>query len=699
MITSIKKSLTYGKNYSFDVKARGYYDYLETKSITKETEDPINITLKEYDGLKYTVDESSNKGVRLNFANTVLPYVSDNKLQKTDYCLANVGQQINFGSAETEEIYENVSFTSPTDPIITDGVVNLDKNTHTDLYIWKRSQNMTLNLVFNWGQHTPFIYCEDRSIQLNFESISQVNKIYNALPTGKDYLKSVFPFLSDKKIYLKIIFEEKYLHVLYYENGFDGDITETYDYDYLNNSSDYLYKFNPLKPIVIQGMKLYIDESSLTVNDDSSSLSSKISKPIITSYETYGKKNNNTRYVHVENGLCYYFGYGQIPDYVIIPSARFNENENIFVLFTTSSNIKNKQSIFQTGIMNEEYSYFADFLNIFVENSKLIVSEFYEFSSDNQVTWDIQPNTGYRIKFVITGSKSVSVGFALIDDHTYDYKYLTLSSDIPSTALVTIGSKNNASTANESFKGSIDFKNIPGAYEVGDVDNADGCIDTDLLYTNGENATFNCFANKNINVLLTDKESYEDYRYLGKVEIKYPDPASKLVSGDRIDNKATVIGNFTDSNNQEYVVAVLDASYHGSNLAFSNEAIDSVLPNYKTYDLAVAAKESATYNMNQIETNYDITTYPAFNHCKTCTTVTFNKKEYTPLLPNAAEVEMINTNWNLITGITSTKMTQCWSSNEKHTYAWRRTADAWYNSLKTKTEYAAIPIIEIPIQK
>lgn len=169
--------------------------------------------------------------------------------------------------------------------------------------------------------------------------------------------------------------------------------------------------------------------------------------------------------------------------------------------------------------MNEEYSYFSDFLNIYVENSKLIVSDAYAYSSGNELTWDIQPNTGYRIKFVITGSKNISVGFALIDEHTYDYKYLTLSSDIPSTALVTIGTAYNDSSANEKFEGSIDIKNIPGAYEVGDVDNVDGCIDTDLTYTSGTNATFNCFANKNINILLTDKDSYEDYRYLGKVEI------------------------------------------------------------------------------------------------------------------------------------------------------------------------------------
>lgn len=266
-------------------------------------------------------------------------------------------------------------------------------------------------------------------------------------------------------------------------------------------------------------MDLYIDESSISVDGVSTILSKKISKPIVSGYETYGGKNNRNRYVHEEDGLFYYFGSGVIPDYVIIPNARFNTSENIFVLFTTSSDIKNKQSIFQAGVMNEEYSYFSDFLNIYVENSKLIVSDAYAYSSGNELTWDIQPNTGYRIKFVITGSKNISVGFALIDEHTYDYKYLTLSSDIPSTALVTIGTAYNDSSANEKFEGSIDIKNIPGAYEVGDVDNVDGCIDTDLTYTSGTNATFNCFANKNINILLTDKDSYEDYRYLGKVEI------------------------------------------------------------------------------------------------------------------------------------------------------------------------------------
>ncbi len=110
MSTSIKKSLTYGKNYSFDVKANGYYDYLETKSITKETEDPINIMLKEYDGLKYTVSDDI-----IDFSETVLPYINNNKLENKKYGLVGTDEYVN-GNGVADETsyvnkYKNVAFT------------------------------------------------------------------------------------------------------------------------------------------------------------------------------------------------------------------------------------------------------------------------------------------------------------------------------------------------------------------------------------------------------------------------------------------------------------------------------------------------------------------------------------------------------------------------------------------------------------
>lgn len=706
MSTSIKKSLTYGKNYSFDVKANGYYDYLETKSITKETEDPINITLKEYDGLKYTVDKSSDKGVRLNFANTVLPYVSDNKLQKTDYCLANVGQQINFGSAETEEIYENISITKSASAIsfpctIENNVISANKPGLATYYSVSvdRPINDNAELRIAFENNNLYVHITRATFKITESSTSSYAYLYDV---KHDVKVTSYKFESEKKYYIGFKVVNHDISVLVYPNGYENDYEQIYTYTYSDSDFGYNHNFwfNGKGPI-------YLDESYFITNNNSYKLSAKITQPKASGYGLNNASMDgylfNTN--PIKNGTYDRFMSHSDPysgaDNYISTNIRLNKDEHIFILFTTGLSISGNQMIckIEGKLQNGSRS---NVLKIYIKDSKLMIytgyNEYDDVSAGAWTLGTLNPSTGYRIKLVITDSNKITVGFALINEHSYDNTYITTNANIPSEGETYLGDDPSSSDY-VSFKGSIDFKNIPGAYETGTVDNVDGCIDTDLSYANGENATFNCFANKNVNVLLTDKDSYEDYRYLGKVEIKYPDPASKLVSGDRIDNKATVIGNFIDSNNQEYVVAVLDASYHGSNLAFSNEAIDSVLPNYKTYDLAAAAKESATYNMNQIETNYDITTYPAFNHCKTCTTVTFNKKEYTPLLPNAAEVEMINTNWSLVQGTTSTKMTQCWSSNEKHTYAWRRTADAWYNSLKTKTEYAAIPIIEIPIQK
>lgn len=708
MSTSIKKTLTYGKNYSFDVKAKGYYDYLETKSISKETENPINITLKEYDGLKYTIDKSSDKGVRLNFGETVLPYVSDNKLQTTDYCLANVGQQINFGSAETEEIYENISITKSASVIsipctIENNVISansLDLATYYSVLVDRPiNDNAELRIAFeNNNLYVNLVRATFKITESSFESYAYLTDIKN------DVKVTSYKFEKEKKYYIGFKVTNYNISVLVYPNGYENDYEQIYTYTYSDNdfSSNQYFSFNGAGPI-------YLDESYFITNNNSYKLSAKIVQPKATGYSIsrYSMDTYLFDTTPIKNGI--YDRFMSSADFsstnrYITTNVRLNEDEHIFILFTTGLSISGNQMICKIEGENQK-GLMSDILKIYIKDSKLIIYTGYidydNWDLDSLGAWTlgtVNPNTGYRIKLAITDSNKITVGFALIDEHSYDNTYITTNANIPSEGTTYLG-VDPSSSDYVSFKGSIDFKNIPGAYEVGDVDNVDGCIDTDLTYTSGTNATFNCFANKNINVLLTDKESYEDYRYLGKVEIKYPDPAADLNVGDRIDNKATVIGNFTDGDGQEYVVAVLDGTYHGSSLAWSYEAIDSVLPNYKSYDLAVAATESATFNMNQIETNYDITTYPAFNHCKTCTIVTFNNKEYTPLLPNAAEVEMINTNLSLVQGVTAAKLTQCWSSTEKHRYAWRRTADAWFNSLKTKAEYAAIPVIEIPIQK
>lgn len=669
MSTSIKKSLTYGKDYSFDVKANGYYDYLETKSITKETEDPINITLKEYDGLKYTVDKSSNKGVRLNFANTVLPYVSDNKLQTTDYCLTNIGSTIEFGTND-----------------IVDGCLDADLSYSSGDATYNCFANKNINLCLT-----------DKESYQDYRYLGTVKIPGSDYYLNYDYTELNIP--EDKEIKnVTGSITARDLTIMTY-----ADTTQTPTSYFLLKSDD--------------GINFTEINNNITIENSEDVASKSIIITSISSMFNYNGKyflRCGVIYVHSDDTRS--------SGDAIISTSDF---ENITVLNTN---------------MNGEGFLLYD--GNFVRTNNYT----FEVSKDLGVTWDdykIRDTSSPLYEKSIRMFISNNTVFLYYNDVFYKLSSLTFNDAVVSNGIITTSAQAVATIELQSPKVNYNYRMITDTYALcPSSSNRKEYVNLftgETLFALKNMEIFNTFLSKNndyylfydaiqtkiINhnldilgnyrcksvsiadsiVLLSEydkttrKTTPVKLVKIGKYEIDKSDPSTKLMLGDRIDNKATVIGNFTDSNNQEYVVAVLDASYHGSSLAFSNEAIDSVLPNYKTYDLAVAAKESATYNMNQIETNYDITTYPAFNHCKTCTTVTFNKKEYTPLLPNAAEVEMINTNWSLVQGTTSTKMTQCWSSNEKHTYAWRRTADAWYNSLKTKTEYAAIPIIEIPIQK
>lgn len=669
MSTSIKKSLTYGKNYSFDVKANGYYDYLETKSITKETEDPINIVLKEYDGLKYTVDKSSDKGVRLNFANTVLPYVSDNKLQKTDYCLANVGTSVEFG----------------TDDVV-DGCLDTDLTYSSGDVEYNCFANKNIN-----------IFLTDKETYNDYRYLGTVKISGSDKYLIYDYTELKIPADIDISKITSAI-KARDITIMTY-----ADATQTPTSYSLLKSED--------------GINFSEINNNITVENSEDVASKSI---IITSISSMFKYNGkyflrcNVIYIHSDDTRGSGDAIISTSDFENITVLDDGANSKGFFLYdgkfvrTNGSSFEVSTDLGKTwksySIKDKDSPLYDKSIEMFISNDTIFIYNNGNFYKLSGLTF----NDAVIVDGVIQTSAQAVAAVALqISNVDYNNKYIADDYAI----IASSSTKNNfidLFTGETLFtlKNNAMWNKFLGKYN-------DNYIFYDALQTKiinqdnevlsnyrGESASYNDPIIKIFEYdKTTNKKDYKTLIKLGKIEIDTSDPTSKLVLGDRIDNKATVMGNFTDGDGQEYVVAVLDGTYHGSSLAWSNEAIDSVLPNYKTYDLAVAATESATYNMNQIETNYDITTYPAFNHCKTCTTVTFNNKEYTPLLPNAAEVEMINTNWSLVQGVTAAKLTQCWSSTEKHTYAWRRTADAWYNSLKTKTDYAAIPIIEIPIQK
>lgn len=202
----------------------------------------------------------------------------------------------------------------------------------------------------------------------------------------------------------------------------------------------------------------------------------------------------------------------------------------------------------------------------------------------------------------------------------------------------------------------------------------------------------------------------------GSVKSYMLEPSQGLNLWDRVDGKGTVTGFFTDGNGTKYAVVVADAAYRTGGQKWSTSTVDTPLPNYSSDSEALAATESATFNMDAIRGNYDLSTYPAFNSAYS-NTITFDGVTYNGLLPNAAELQMIFTNreyldtldtslvdypnndlttWN----IGGNSLSFCWSSTEcNSTGAWSlHSSDVWTNRGKSNYSIGIIPIFEIPVE-
>ena len=205
-----------------------------------------------------------------------------------------------------------------------------------------------------------------------------------------------------------------------------------------------------------------------------------------------------------------------------------------------------------------------------------------------------------------------------------------------------------------------------------------------------------------------------------------PTDPSKLKFGDRIDNKATVVGTYNSKDLGTVVYAVLDAQYRGANMAWASGLyrIDTGLPNY-TDDAAPTEqnKESATYNTDYILNNYSNKATEAFTFCRDKGSLTYNGKAYNCQLPNAYELqEIFNkrteldvldptaetnstkklSNWGFGSNNISYDFAYVWSSNEySSSYACCviDTDASWYVEYKDSAHVGVCPIIEIPIQK
>lgn len=256
-----------------------------------------------------------------------------------------------------------------------------------------------------------------------------------------------------------------------------------------------------------------------------------------------------------------------------------------------------------------------------------------------------------------------------------------------------------------------------------------GIYDPDYV-DSGTSKTLNCFSNGNQFVVLSEKENYQNYTYLGTVTIpqhniftggvtpepSVPDTPATLKFWDRIDNKATVVGTYNSNDGKKYAFAVLDAQYRGADIAWSTELeeIDTSLPNYSSSPTE-QNKESATYNTDHIINNYTDKAIEAFTFCRNAGNLIFNGKVYQFQLPNLYELQQIYNNRTDLealdptAGANTDKTLSNWSFGSINNYVWSSNENdiesAWgldeygdgIYDYKSASEGGVCPIVEIEI--
>ena len=480
-----------GKRHQIDATARGYYDFRTT--VVPQPSKSLSFDMRVYDGLKYDVDLSKNsvRPGEINFDGTVLPYIENNTLTKTNYCFGNSGT--NYDLPVYEEVYDNI--TKVGDVAINNGIAsNFSASDYLSFPRNKFTGNETIVLKFklNTIKNCAIFHCEHFvSAEISETSLicynwqqSTAQTILDSVETNKWYWVKVeitdlatrkYSISTDGVTYIEKLSTIDTSAVLTYQS---------YNYMYIGNSS-----FDASVNAVNGSIDL--NESKITIGENIINLGDYSLQKQYTGYTTYGN-------VKVNNLVCSGF---DSSSKVILSNAKFNTSEPIYISFAMGPDVSTRQKIFDTD----------DRLSFRIENGY-----FWYYKNENH-TWiqwkSINANTGYKIKAVIKSSNNYSLGLTPINEDAYDYIDVTDTLNL-TNGPVGIGA--NLNDYNQPFQGTIDISEIPGAYEL-KTESKPGIF---YNYEDaGQSAELNCFSKSNELVVLSSDENITDHTWLGKVNI------------------------------------------------------------------------------------------------------------------------------------------------------------------------------------
>lgn len=505
-MVSITRDIRKFLQYQITVKARGYYDKTITTTFTEDNPSLDLGGLTPYDGLKYTVDLSKNsvKAGEINFDGTILPYANTQKqsLLTTNYYFGTIEQ--NYNLPIYKEVYKNV--TKVGNVSLYNGIAsNFSISDYLDLGNLDFSSDYEIVLKFKMPEtdsdtanYKPFFDAKS-NLCFNIAVTNYINGkryIYSNSGNGSSWntdIIGITPLELNTEYYVKVVrsgtIRTTYLSTDNTTWSTEGTIEDTNDYSlgYCLGAASHLSSQEIFKG------SFDLKESKITIGENIINLGEYSLQKQYTGFTIEGNAK-------VNNLVCSGF---DSSSKVILSNTRFNKSENIFIIFTTGSEINTTQKIFDTD----------DKISIRIKDG---YCWYYKNEKSTWIQWKmVSTNTGYRIKIVINSSDNYSLGWALKDEHTYEYTYVTDSSLILGNGQVGIG--NNVDSYNQPFYGTVDITNIPGAYEI-KTESKPGIFDSDFTDT-GTAKTLNCFSNSNDFVVLSEKENYSNYTWLGTVNI------------------------------------------------------------------------------------------------------------------------------------------------------------------------------------
>lgn len=207
----------------------------------------------------------------------------------------------------------------------------------------------------------------------------------------------------------------------------------------------------------------------------------------------------------------------------------------------------------------------------------------------------------------------------------------------------------------------------------------------------------------------------------GKVQASMPEPVTGLKQFDRIDDKATVAGFFTDENGTKYAVCVADANYRSRNRWGETTASGSpCVPAYNYDTDAMQSTKSSTQVEDNIIKVYSTDDYHAFRTYNNI--LTYNNVKYRSNVPTLYELKMVWDNrttldaldthlseypnkslaiWRMSDSTTANQY--CWSCMQQSGtgYANRPVYVIYVNGTVSTQTYTnsngVIPVFEIPV--